>query len=127
MNKNIILSISLIIISLFLGFMAGRFFIPPEEIIIEKTVVEWQDKIIYRDYQKMEYTDMMKELKAYDTIEPTLCIYQIKNNQIKADAGLHKRTWSGTAKIHQSKNYQYYIGVGAVCLVAGAALMAWRK
>jgi len=122
--KEILEKIGIVIALVGIGFIAGRFFIPADEIIIEKTVVEWKDKIVYREYQKMEYSDVLKELQSYDTVEPTLKIYQIKSNEIKADAGLHKRNWTGTAKIHQDKNYQYYIGVGAVCLVVGAALMA---
>jgi len=77
MSKNILLSILLIIMSLLIGFIAGRFFIPSEEIIIEETVIEWKDKIVYRDYPKMEYPELLKELKSYDTMEPTLKIYRM--------------------------------------------------
>lgn len=125
--KKFVLNTLLVIALLAIGFIAGRFFIPSEKIVIEKTEIEWENKIVKRKYKKIEYPKLLKELKLYDTIEPTLKIYQIKNNEIKADAGLHKRSWSGTAKIHQNKNYQYYIGVGAVCLVVGAALMARMK
>ena len=121
---NQILTISILIIAVFVGgFFLGRYWEGPSDpITIEKTVVKWKDKIVYREYEKMEYTDALKELKLYDTSTPMLEIYQIKNDEIKADASLHKREWTGTAKIHQDTNFNYYVGVGALCFVAGVAL-----
>jgi len=121
--KYILKNIGIAAIIFILGFAAGLFLRnTPEPLIVTETKVEWKDKVIYREYEKMEYPEIMKKLKLYDTSEPRLHIYQIKNDEIKADAGLCERNWTGTAKIHQNKNYQYYIGVGAVCLLAGAAL-----
>jgi len=42
MNKTLFLNVGYILSLLAIGFMIGRLLVPPEKIIIEKTVVEWR-------------------------------------------------------------------------------------
>lgn len=128
MNNNLLSKIGIGAIIFVAGIMCGLFVRSSQKpIIIKETKIKWKDKIVYREYSKMDRADLYKKLKLYDTSAPRLKIYQIKNDEIKADAGLYQRNWSGTAKIKisENNNFMYYFGVGTVCFAVGI-LIAMR-
>lgn len=128
--KEVFLKIGIGAIIFGIGIACGLFIRDTQKpITIKETKIKWKDKIVYREYEKMKYIDAFKKLKLYDTSEPRLKIYQIKSDEIKADAGLYERNWSGKAKIKiaDSNNFVYYFGIGTACFAAGVLAMTYAR
>ena len=87
---------------------------------ITVTEIQWQDKIVYRDYAKLTPSEIISELTEYDTAKPRLDISQ-SGGIITATAGLHRREWSRQVIFEQRRNIVFG---GAGYGYSGASLQA---
>lgn len=125
MNKSIYVIIFCTII-FFIGFFVGKKNTKPEIKIVEKRVLKWKNKTIYRNYVNMDQIECMRLLKKYDNDKPFLDGKIINKNVFRANAGLCERNWEKDFKLKTTSDsyWQYYLGFG-VC--AGAFLVAIIK
>lgn len=101
-----------------LGYWYCRKSVKPEIKIVEKTKIEYKTK--YRDYAVMTNTDILEQLKKYDTAEPTLD-GTIKGSIFHANAGLNGRTWSRdfTLEVNQTQDWRFLAGAAGAGLLIG--------
>lgn len=120
MNKYIIASIILIIVyagGFFHGWKIKERTVETKIEIVEKTKIEWKERIVSREYNKLSYYECVNQLKGYDKDEPWLNGH-IKGNTFKAAAGLCERSWTRDFKLDcktqvgSNGNWKFYIGAG---------------
>jgi len=122
MNRTI--AIILLVIFIFGGgFAVGRFTKSPETVTVTQEKIVW--KKVEKNVSKMAVNEKNAALTCFYTSKPSLSVFQMPEDpfMLKVNAGLCEREWSTTAKIkvHESSNWQYYVGASIVGIGVGAA------
>lgn len=97
-RRSIIIIVAVIVVVGAMCFIGGRCSVKPDIRIVEKDVIRWKDRVVYREYEKYTCSDLAAELLKYDTSEPRLDGI-IKGDMFHAEAGLCDRSWSRDFKL----------------------------
>lgn len=111
-----------LIIGFFGGLYAYQKIYPIEPAVITKTEIKWQDKVITRDYTRIEIEECKQLLACYDTAKPELDGHFV-GPVFRVNAGICEREWSRDFLIGQSGNWKFYIGAAVAGAIIGGYLI----
>lgn len=111
-------------------FIAGYFYHTPETIIKEVEVVKTVDKLVYRDYSKVNCCEL---LQNYDKtpIQITYNVNEMKKTYTNIDVTWRLYERQGIENInvpvYQSGNWKLYAGIGIGAVAVGGISYAGYK
>ena len=131
--KKIIIVGGLAVIFFLTGVLCGYKLITPEQVIKKVEVTKTVDKIIYRDYSKINSDEAFAKLVKYDT---TPFNSTIEAKELKQEYTLCVMRWdlyerNGEQEfkvpVYQSGNFKFYVGIGIGFIAAGGLCYAGYK
>lgn len=120
---KIILTFFSVIIIFLVGMYSGYKLITPNEIIKEVEVIKNVDKIIYRDYSKVDCCEIAKGYdESFMDIKYNVNSMNEKYTNIDLTWRLYERNGSQNINVpvNQSGNFKFYLGLGLGTVAIGA-------
>ena len=118
-------SVIFILIMCIGSFIGGYFYHKPEQIIKTVEVVKNVDKIVYRDYSKLNDSACIEILKKYDST-PFNLKYEVKElnpqyTDVSLRWDLYERNGEQEIKVpvYQEGNFKFYFGLGLGVVAVG--------
>jgi len=110
-----------------LSFIAGWHYHKPEQIVKTVEIVKNIDRVIYRDYSKVNDAACIEILKKYDQtpFHQTFTVKELNPSytDLSLKWDLYERNGEQEIKVpvYQSGNFKFYAGIGIGGLITGVA------